>query len=216
LKIEKLIATDDELSLIKLPKRCTTHSSWKRFCIYTDYGYWSPINFKERIDNEIAKRDKARYYKALVEIIQDHGNALRAAFLRFCTELGPQVGGDNWKLSNKEAAKEHWDKKYKKLLKKLDNQNFIKRLSNKIDHASVPDLWNDEIASKEFEDSFLEEILYISNKDGYKNEVVKSIKNLFDNVGETNFNKKSTKDLKESLEAALKKTDIEDIFDYEN
>jgi HKD family nuclease len=220
LKIEKLIATDDKLkSLIELPEKCTTHSSWKRFCIYTDYGYWSPINFKERIDNEIAKRDKASYYKTLVAIIEDYGDALQAAFLRFCTELEPQVGGDNWKLSNKEVAKEHWDKKYKKLLKKLGKKNFIKRLSNKIDHASVPDLWNDEIASKEFEDSFLEEILYISNKDRYKNEVVKSIKNLFDNVGETNFNKKPTEDLedlKESLEAALKKTDIEDIFDYEN
>ncbi|HIE02445.1 MAG TPA: hypothetical protein EYP59_19535 [Thiotrichaceae bacterium] len=219
LKIEKLIATDGKLkSLIELPEKRTTRSSWKRYCIYTDYGYWSPINFKERIDNEVAKKDNStEYYKALVAIIQNNGDALRDAFLKFCTELKEHVGGDDWELSNDEAAKEHWKNKYEILLKKLENQKlenqkFIRRLSNKIDYASVPDLWNDEIASKEFEDSFLEEILYISNKDRYKNDVVERIENLFDNVRETNFNEKSTKELKKSLEDALKNTDIEDIF----
>lgn len=174
LKIEKLIATDSELkSLIKLPERCTNRSLWKRFCILTDYGYWSPINFKERIDNEIAKKDNSvEYYKALVEIIKSKPDALQTAFLRFCTELKLHVGGDDWKLSNNEAAKEHWNNRYDILLEKLKNPKFIRRLSNKIDYASVPDLWNDEIASKEFEVSFLEEILYISNKDRYKNDVV--------------------------------------------
>ncbi len=227
LKIEKLIATDGKLkSLIELPEKRTTRSSWKIYCIYTDYGYWSPINFKERIDNEVAKKDNStEYYKALVKIIKSKPDALplQEAFLEFCTELKPHVGGDNWKLSNKKTASTHWKNRCKILLEKLKNDKFISRLSNKIDYASVPDLWNDEIASKEFEDSFLEEILYISNKDGYKNVkdryknvVVKSIENLFDNVCETNFKEKSTEDLKKSLEDALKNTKIEDIFDCEN
>jgi len=226
LKIEKLIATDGKLkSLIdELPEKRTTRSSWKRYCIHTKYGYWSAINFKKRIDSEITKKSNTKsYYETLVKIIKSKPYTLRKAFLKFCTELKPHVGGDDWELSNDTAAKKHWKNRCIILLKKLDNQNFIKRLSNQINYASVPDLWNDEIASKEFEDSFLEEILYISNKDRDKNVkdrdknvVVKSIEKLFDNVRETSFNEKSTEDLKKSLEDALKNTKIEDIFDCEN
>jgi len=124
-------------------------------------------------------REKLRkpYFDEIKKLLENHEDELERAFLKVCKKIIKRLNKLEWEYSNTPKAKDAWKKWRIRLLKKFNNKTFYNRLILGVSKVSPPDIWNDEIASEEFEDSFLDSLIYHWSKDrkSTSNQVVKMI-----------------------------------------
>ena len=181
LTLERLVQESSILKNIKFPTKDNKHSRWKDYCIETCYGYWSPSYFNKELEDILKKREKGRkpYFKQIQKLLKDNEVELEKAFLKVCEKIRKNLKDESdWEYSYIPTAREAWEKWRISLLKKFNNKTFYNRLILGVSKVSPPDIWNDEIASEEFEDSFLDSLIYHWSKEYSKttsNQVVKLI-----------------------------------------
>lgn len=150
----------DEKTSAKSTKEEDPNTRWKKYCILTSYGYWCPQQYLSKIKEAIELRsseNKAKY-KKLKNIINDKNKQelLKQKFIAFINIVQRKT---NEVIEELNTA-EDWSRWIKKKCKKLENEDFFNRICSDIEDCTVPDVWNDIESSFEFEDSFLENLLY--------------------------------------------------------
>jgi len=181
LTLERLVQESPSLKEITFPQKDNSQSKWKDYCIETCYGYWSPSYFHEALDKDLKDREKRRkpYFDEIKKLLQSNEVALEKAFLKVCKKIKKNLkNNSNWDYSNKQTAKKAWKNWRNTLLKKLNNKNFYNRLILGVSKVSPPDVWSDVIASEEFENSFLDSIIYRWSKESKQltsNKIAKKI-----------------------------------------
>jgi len=176
LTLERLILESPNLKNITFPKMNNSRSGWKKYCIETCYGYWSPSSFNDNLINILNEKEANRkpYFKKIKKLLENHPEELEDAFIDVCNSIKNNLEGMSWKYNDEAKARSAWKKWRKRVLKKFKNKTFYKRLVVGIAKVSPPDIWNDNLASEEFEDSFLDSIIYYWSKE-YTRKIAKII-----------------------------------------
>lgn len=150
--------------------RGQNRESWRRYCIETCYGFWSPSLYDEDITQILDNRREARepYYSDLKEYLERNEDTITEHFKLFSDAIEKKIKGDfyqiNWDAYHNGRLIETWERWYDRMLRKLNNEDHYKRIVLGVTRASVPDVWSDPIATDEFEDSFLESLKYYWSK----------------------------------------------------
>jgi len=220
LTLERLVKESSILKNIKFPKKDNKHSRWKDYCIETCYGYWSPSSFNSDVENILNSREKLRkpYFDEIKKLLENHEDELERAFLKVCKKIIKRLNKLEWEYSHTPKAKDAWKKWRTRLLEKFNNKTFYNRLILGISKVSPPDIWNDEIASEEFEDSFLDSLIYHWSKEYNKStsnkEYNKSTSNKVANIIAHNLKKEKTEYNKPNISEELKKEIEEWLYEY--
>ena len=222
LTLERLVQESSSLKNIKFPTKENKHSRWKDCCLETCYGYWSPSYFNEDLEGILKKREKGRkpYFKQIQKLLKDNEVELEKAFLKVCSKIRKNLKDESdWEYSDISTAREAWKKWRISLLKKFNNKTFYNRLILGVSKVSPPDIWNDEIASEEFEDSFLDSLIYhwskeynksTSNKVAYI--IAHNLKGKNKDFNKSNISEELKKEIEEWLEKYIKDEEGNNIF----
>ncbi len=172
ISLESLISDKTHGLGKELPKLENVRSYWKKYCVETCYGFWNPGLWNDALTATLNSRKEQRkpYYDEIISILKDKDmdSELRMSFIKLCDRIQSYLVGINifnWKYGKNEEALKAWDKWYANLLLKIDNEKFYNRLISGIASVPVPDVWNDPLSSTEFEDSFIESIIYHWSKE---------------------------------------------------
>ena len=206
---------------IKLPNPGTTRAYWKRYCVETCYGYWNPDSLRDDLDSAIKKRVKQRkpYYDKLISIIKERKIDIETLFVALCRRIQDYLdrqGISGWEYSDLDKANEAWNKWLDTLLLKVQNNTFLNRLISGISSVPSPDVWSDPISSDEFENTFLDSIIYYWSKEYSKetsNVIAQAIAWNMD-IEQKEKNKIQADTLKDRIENWLLKNPCSDIFDF--
>jgi hypothetical protein len=226
ISIERLITAVKPHGLeIALPPLRNTKSLWKKYCIETCYGYWNPECLQKALSEEIDKREISRkpYYDKILECIQKDRQELLGCFLQLQGRVQRylvQNGVSGWKYANQNDAEVAWNIWLDRVLDKVGNPDYYKRLLIGISSVPTPDVWNDPLSAGEFEESFCESLLYLWSKEYSKetsNIVAQNVRfNL--NLGEDKMEGIRSTDLQDQINKWLFKyrTSVVREIDEEN
>ncbi|QTA91041.1 Uncharacterized protein dnm_071070 [Desulfonema magnum] len=121
------------------------------------------------------------------------------------------IGKIFWSNFNSGKIFKNWENWYDNLLNKLNNKKYYDRLVSGIATAPVPDVWNDPLSSREFEDSCLESIIYSWSKKKSSNKIAQAMgRNLNLNVIDRNIIEKNQ--LRKKIEEWLEISQDKKIF----
>jgi len=186
LKLEKMIFSNEDLKKKieeSFPNKRVKKKKygWKSYCIETCYGYWTPSYFKSDLEKVLEKRrrEKELHINKVKFILENYEREIYYLFVDFYNSLKRELikkEVNSWIYMDEYIIKRDWEKWIDKLIIKLNNPKFYKRITHEILNVTPPDVWSDPIASKEFEDSFLESILYNILKDKTYNKISNAIK----------------------------------------
>ena len=159
---------------VTLPESTQGHSKWKKFCVDTCYGYWSPTAYLESKDGEDClteqlckkKGNRSTYYKQLFQYVKSHGDAVFSALNNIVNDIGENAKkeegyGDieTWVFLEEGKLKATWQDWLANLNMKMGNERFRDRLNSGVSSVTVPDIWEDAESTREFENSFFESVI---------------------------------------------------------
>lgn len=163
------------LSLLKIP-RAKQEGGWKTYCIATCYGYWCPAQLVEQAQDHI-KKALATKQESRIEKILQNSRQLEKKFLATFTKIEMNIE----QLNKKNRTRFRWDKAgavkrlekwLPRVLDRLADPRNMKRLLAGVNDTVVPDLWaSDEIALRDFEETFCAHIVIELSKTRVKNRV---------------------------------------------
>lgn len=168
ISLEHIVMNTRELKKLLAPKK-SINTSWKRFCIETCYGFWSPIDDRKNLKEVIDKKFETRspYYDSLFNVIENNKNEIRNKFSVVALDIEKYITDQKridqtstplaWRCDDALVA---WDKWYERLVGKLKSFEFKKRIIVGIISAPVPNVWSDKVSAIEFEESFAENLQY--------------------------------------------------------
>lgn len=208
----------------KLPEKSGGKLSWKKYCVETCYGFWSPSFFIDEITEVIKERKKLRcpYYKKIKNIIERSKDNIFQKFETFINDLNEYIlknhPDSDWEYYRSRKIHTMWGKWYGNLQQKLNNSEYYDRLVSGITSVSVPDVWSDPLSSREFEESFLESLIYYWSKEYSKETQNKIAKIVAKNLGLSEDEKEEIeiKKLKERIEDWIQKHKEYEIFSDED
>lgn len=161
------------LSLLKIP-RAKNAGGWKTYCIATCYGYWCPVQLVEQVQEHIKKSSETKR-QSKVEKVLENSKLLEKKFLTTFDKIEKNIE----QLNKKNRTRFRWDKdsavkRLKKwlprVLDRLTNPRNMERLLAGVDDTVVPDLWaGDEIALRDFEETFCAHIVIELSKSRVQN-----------------------------------------------
>lgn len=205
--VERLIPGGAFFEESDLTSQDKSRVSWKRFCVETCYGFWSPSLLQKEIASALNKRKEGRqpYYDNICLTLKDRKDEIRESFVDLCIRIQRYlcgIGVMDWKYGKRDDAIAAWDKWFDSLVVKLENEKFYERLVVGVASVPVPDVWSDPLSSEELESSFYESILYYWSKEYSKetiNVVAKAIASNIDAGGRGEKNMDTDK-LRKSME----------------
>lgn len=174
ISIETLISAGRPSGLgVVLPRdKDKNKASWKKYCVETCYGFWSPCVLKDDLEETLdaRKQKRAPYYNEIFKILKDKKKRgdIDEKFVLLCKRIQEYLEKRkiyNWKYAKSEVALAAWNKWYSALLLKIENDGFCDRLISGVGSVPAPDVWSDPMSSAEFEDSFLDSVIYVWSKE---------------------------------------------------
>lgn len=156
------------LSLKKIMEECkipfpqkTEQISWKRFCVETPLGLWCPPKYIPEITALKNSSEKNSFYESLFQILEKKRSIITEKFKEVQSSISQLIKEisdkgeiiDDWDLYGEKGVNA-WNTWYDKLLKKQNKSSLMQMLTNVVITSSVPYIWDDPIASKQFIDVF--------------------------------------------------------------
>ncbi len=172
--LEVLLSAKTPFGLgIKLPDLGSGKAFWKKYCIKTCYGFWNPQSLRDNLKTTLKKRitERQPYFDFIKKKINEEEENIINAFLGLRYRIQKyleSIGITDWKYSNENVAKEAWENWIENINNKIDNAEYYNRLVSGVTSVPAPDVWNDPVASEEFEESFCESLLYHWSKEYIK------------------------------------------------
>ncbi len=167
-----------------VPVRPTEKSHWKRFCIQTCYGFWTPSDFIENIDHSLlCKSGLNAYYEQIAQLLNANKDLLRCEILSLCDEIYSKMNelgmSGQWPfvvdgVLDTDKLEKKWDQWFETLAAKLESEAFKQRLVCNVRHTKMPNIWEDPEAVSDFEDSFFESLAYKLTKHNTRNVIARN------------------------------------------
>jgi hypothetical protein len=147
---------------------------FKKYCIHTCYGYWCPSQLidiaRAKIKETVITKTKSKIEPILdntdnfIKIVHTHINEIEERIIKFNSENKTEYRWD------KQGTINRIDKRIPRILEKLKDDDNLFRLLAGVYETTVPDLWaGDEIALREFEESFCSHIVLELSKTRVQN-----------------------------------------------
>ncbi len=189
ISLDLLLSANEPFGLgIELPDIGSSKAFWKKYCVETCYGFWNPQSLNSDLKKTLKRRIEERqpYFNFIKDTIHEEVESLTSVFLGLCSRIQQSLkknGITGWKYSNEDVAKEAWENWIENTNMKIENDEYYNRLISGVTSVPSPDVWNDPVASVEFEDSFCESLLYHWSK-----ETIKETSNIVAQVFARNLN----------------------------
>jgi len=162
---------------LNLPNIGQGKAMWKKFCVETCYGFWSPNSYYRRenedcLEDQLMKKRKKRapYYVALYEFVSKSNEKVFCELEKLTKDIVRKAKKegykdiDCWDFVDTESLKDAWDRLLDNLTRKMEDERFKERLFDGVASVVTPDIWDDSQATDAFEESFFESILYSLRK----------------------------------------------------
>lgn len=168
--LKALITTNRPVGLgFKLPTLDDSKAFWKKYCIETCYGFWNPDCLNDDLKSSLNKKIEVRqpYFDEIKRVLYENEKEVGNCFIELCGRIQDyleRLGIADWKYSEKNIAEKAWNKWLEGIKEKIENEKYYDRLVSGITTVPVPDVWNDPLSSREFEESFCESLIYIWSK----------------------------------------------------
>jgi len=162
------------LKILRIPLNKRDSLRWKMYCVPTCYGYWCPIQLSSLARDSIETATTKRLDTRIEPILSEKEN-LKKRFLKLFDKIEKNILKYNksnhtrhkW---NRHRAEVRLDKWISRVVEKLKNEQNRFRLLAGVDETVMPDLWTgDEIALREFEQSFCIHVVFELSKSRVKN-----------------------------------------------
>lgn len=135
---------------------------WKRFCVETNYGYWAPNEYIDRINeilDERREQGENLLNEQLWEIPTEEFNTCAQKFFNEFANTIKKLGS-KWELNQK-----RWDNWICRLQKKLFDDtgirsDFFDKLVSGVVRTEMPDIWDSTFHREAFVDSFIESLQF--------------------------------------------------------
>ena len=169
--LESLITANSPVGLgMTLPGLAGSRSLWKKLCLETCYGYWSPESLRDELQKILDLRiiDRKPHFDEIKKILLERDAEIAKCFFGLCLRINTHllsVGIIDWKYGSEVEAKVAWDKWIETTKSKIANKEYYERLISGITNVPTPDVWNDPLSSDELENSFCESLLYHWSKE---------------------------------------------------
>lgn len=176
ISIEKLIELTKNQPLKK--EKEPAGKSWKRLCIETCYGHWLAREYLEDF-NTILKAKEAKkkpYYHGILQDIKNIKDSIKVTFLRECGKIESYINDnfphESWVLykptlgSGERLLSEKFSDWLARIEQKLENPDYVKKLSHGLLISPTPDFWSDANACEEFLESIGNTIQFVSQRGG--------------------------------------------------
>lgn len=158
---------------------------WKSYSIETAYGFWVPREYFKEVKDLLSLKSKKKrtelenFCQQINQ--QDKDGKIKNKFNDFMVKLTNELDPSELMEENIKKIPERWNKWYHSLKERLgigmdkesntsskttekESISISERYKNKLSQTfleeSVPDIWNDEFAREEFEDSLISTIKY--------------------------------------------------------
>jgi hypothetical protein len=140
----------------------------KPFVVETSLGYWVPDELAGELRDvlDVSTRAKRRAWiarkKAILATSTERARKLYAQYVEAVRTLLGKYGVE---LELEEGARdpfalERFDSFYRSITARLQNKHFFDRLIDPFSPTGVPEMWDDPLARRDFEESFFEYLAY--------------------------------------------------------
>jgi len=176
ISIDKLIELTKNQPLKK--EKEPAGKSWKRLCIETCYGHWLAREYLEDF-NKILKAKEAKkepYYHGILQDIKNIKDSIKVTFLGECDKIENYIKdnfpNESWDLyqpillSGERLLSQKFSDWLTRVEQKLENPDYVKKLSHGLLISPTPDFWSDANACEEFLESIGNTIQFISQRGG--------------------------------------------------
>lgn len=147
---------------------------WRRFGLQTSLGLWMPntstTNVVSILDQLASAADKQNNLTR--SLIKSNRAAIDRKFSTLCDRIVRKVEAAGLSWERETSVRDRWASWREQLEAKLAQPAFLKRLGSDIRNAKVPDIWSDELSAEEFENSFLDELLFQWSKSDRRDNIV--------------------------------------------
>ncbi len=189
--LEKLVAIARPSTYLSDESRQKAKHSWKKLCIETCYGYWLAKEFQIDFDKILTEKEdtKEKYYEGLLTKIKEMKPQLEEIFKKECRTISCFIKKNHpsaeWVAYDEilvSTRQNFIHKKFSdwldKTAEKLENRDFIRKISHGLVVSPTPDFWADPNACAEFLESIGNSIIFTLNRGGrHTNRPIRSILN---------------------------------------
>lgn len=187
--LEKLVSITKPSNDRSDETRPKVKHSWKKLCIETCYGYWLAREFQTDFDKILHEKEnlKGKYYKDLLSTVKTMKPQLEEVFQKECRVISDFIKtkhpSSEWSAYNafivstrQNAIHQKFSDWLDKTAEKLENRDFVRKISHGLVVSPMPDFWSDPNACAEFLESIGNSIIFTVNRDGrYTNRPIRSI-----------------------------------------
>ena len=176
----------ERVCMESMPSRPKGKSQWKRHCLQTCYGFWSPVELKSDIEEALHNKSQLNeYYKNIALLLRSNTCALEDEVLslshQIFLQLKEQGLADEWELTSEgeldsDAVQTKWGAWFESLLAKLESDEFRKRLVCSVRYTKMPNIWEDPETASVFEESLFESLTYELMKKNSQNVLARRFK----------------------------------------
>jgi len=159
------------------PRESVERVGIARIAVETCYGYWVHYDdvkhVRKRIDRGGSKREAAirqvgiklegTLPKVILSRYKRYLDSVRRGLVRHGFDLDVLAKRPGGRVLRDAQYTQFW-RFYDRLRRNLENGSWVKRYASPLFEGSVPEIWDDPIASLEFEASFFESLSYISGR----------------------------------------------------
>jgi hypothetical protein len=151
----------DNISLMRLLRIPESKLSlaWKRYCIPTCYGHWCPIQLSNLARDSIQKAVEAKQKEKIEPVLKNEHELITKFHVLF-----EKIEKNIQKFNKANNTKHAWNKNrtisrlekwIPRIVTRLKDKKNLYRLLAGVNETIVPDFWTgDEVALREFEESF--------------------------------------------------------------
>ncbi|WP_424195934.1 phospholipase D-like domain-containing protein [Ampullimonas aquatilis] len=169
----------------------------KRLAVQTCLGQWVPSQYADQVDIDIEKKSKSTRKKWLDFKNLLNNNIVEKAYKDYITDVEELFNNVDIPLQKEWSKhKKNLDYGYQdlelfesfilRLKNRLDDDDFLKRLSQPLIAEVMPEIWGDTVVTTEFQETFFESVtaLISSNQTRKNSLVAKSIMTKFQDLSE--------------------------------
>ncbi len=157
-------------------------ASIKPYSIETCYGLWVPNFYVPEVRDKIKNKSKTskRKFLAIKNGLDQLGDdKLKADFDEYMLDVRKKLAEANIEAYefnfDEKALRDRFEVFLRKLKEKINNDRFLDKLTDQFISAGMPEIWDDPVASHEFEESFFDYIAGNYKLNGNNSQIIKSI-----------------------------------------
>jgi hypothetical protein len=176
----------------------------RRFTVDTILGSWAPRRYGEEIEGQLRSSEELRIgdlKRFAARISADGELAVRSEFARYVSSMEEFLASIAVEIRGVENRDVAFNRFLKSRQKMLADEEGVRRLAQRLQIAEMPDIWYDEKAARNFENTFFDDIAFRMSTAAAS----KIVRSITEGIGISKATYLAPRELRKALRARLEK-----------